>query len=123
MVKVERPEGGDDTRSWGPPYLGDPAAGLSAYFLAVNRNKRSVALDLRSGAGRQLFLELAAHSDVVIENFAPGVAERLGLEARRPVRGQARRRALFDYRVRAPRAGARVRSGDSGAQRADVGDR
>ena len=80
VVKVERPEGGDDTRSWGPPYLGDPAAGLSAYFLAVNRNKRSVALDLRSGAGRQLFLELAAHSDVVIENFAPGVAERLGLE-------------------------------------------
>ena len=80
VVKVERPAGGDDTRAWGPPYLGDPADGLSAYFLAVNRNKRSVAIDLRSERGRRLFLDLAAHSDVVVENFAPGVAERLGLD-------------------------------------------
>jgi crotonobetainyl-CoA:carnitine CoA-transferase CaiB-like acyl-CoA transferase len=80
VVKVERPAGGDDTRAWGPPYLGDPAAGLSAYFLAVNRNKRSVAIDLRSARGRRLFLDLAARSDVVVENFAPGVAERLGLD-------------------------------------------
>ncbi|MCY4481893.1 MAG: CoA transferase [Spirochaetaceae bacterium] len=80
VVKVERPVGGDDTRAWGPPYLGDPADGLSAYFLAVNRNKRSVAIDLRSTRGRRLFLDLAANSDVVVENFAPGVAERLGLD-------------------------------------------
>ena len=80
VVKVERPAGGDDTRAWGPPYLGDPADGLSAYFLAVNRNKRSVAIDLRSTRGRRLFLDLAANSDVVVENFAPGVAERLGLD-------------------------------------------
>ena len=52
VVKVERPAGGDDTRAWGPPYLGDPEAGLSAYFLAVNRNKRSVAIDLRSARAR-----------------------------------------------------------------------
>ncbi len=80
VVKVERPAGGDDTRAWGPPYLGDPADGLSAYFLAVNRNKRSVAIDLRSTRGRRLFLDLAANSDVVVENFAPGVAKRLGLD-------------------------------------------
>ena len=80
VVKVERPAGGDDTRAWGPPYLGDPADGLSAYFLAVNRNKRSVAIDLRGARGRRLFLDLAAKSDVVVENFAPGVAERLGLD-------------------------------------------
>ena len=80
VVKVERPAGGDDTRAWGPPYLGDPADGLSAYFLAVNRSKRSVAIDLRSARGRRLFLDLAAKSDVVVENFAPGVAQRLGLD-------------------------------------------
>ncbi|MDE0229886.1 MAG: CoA transferase [Spirochaetaceae bacterium] len=80
VVKVERPAGGDDTRAWGPPYLGDPADGLSAYFLAVNRSKRSVAIDLRSERGRRLFLDLAGKSDVVVENFAPGVAERLGLD-------------------------------------------
>lgn len=80
VVKVERPAGGDDTRAWGPPYLGDPAARLSAYFLAVNRNKRSAAIDLQSTRGRRLFLDLAAHSDVVVENFAPGVGERLGLD-------------------------------------------
>ena len=80
VVKVERPAGGDDTRAWGPPYLGDPADGLSAYFLAVNRSKRSVAIDLRSERGRRLFLDLAGKSDVVVENFAPGVAQRLGLD-------------------------------------------
>jgi crotonobetainyl-CoA:carnitine CoA-transferase CaiB-like acyl-CoA transferase len=85
VVKVEHPRGGDETRSWGPPYAG----GEAAYFLSVNRSKRSVALDLKAPEGRELALELCARADVVIENFRPGGAARLGLDyeavrARRP---------------------------------------
>ncbi len=79
VIKVERPPGGDDTRAWGPPYLGDPSQGLSAYYLSVNRGKRSVCVDLKSQAGRDLFLAMVGKADVLIENFAPGVADRLGL--------------------------------------------
>jgi crotonobetainyl-CoA:carnitine CoA-transferase CaiB-like acyl-CoA transferase len=75
VVKVERPGAGDETRSWGPPFAG----GESAYFLAVNRGKRSVALDLRDPKGRELALDLCAGADVVVENFRAGGAERLGL--------------------------------------------
>jgi crotonobetainyl-CoA:carnitine CoA-transferase CaiB-like acyl-CoA transferase len=75
VIKVERPEGGDDTREWGPPF----AAGESAYYLSVNRNKKSVLADLKSGKGRGVVTALAAKSDVVIENFRVGVAERMGL--------------------------------------------
>jgi crotonobetainyl-CoA:carnitine CoA-transferase CaiB-like acyl-CoA transferase len=75
VVKIERPGTGDDTRSWGPPYVG----GESAYFLAVNRNKRSVAVDLASSTGRDLARRLAEKADVVVENFKPGTMERLGL--------------------------------------------
>jgi crotonobetainyl-CoA:carnitine CoA-transferase CaiB-like acyl-CoA transferase len=77
VVKVERPGEGDETRSWGPPY----AATEAAYFLAVNRSKRSVALDLKQPEGRTLALDLCARADVVIENFRPGTAARLGLDA------------------------------------------
>jgi len=77
VVKVERPGGGDETRTWGPPYAG----GEAAYYLSVNRGKRSVALDLKQPEGRELALELCAVSDVVIENFRPGAAARLGLDA------------------------------------------
>ena len=85
VIKVEHPRGGDETRSWGPPYAG----GEAAYFLSVNRSKRSVALDLKAPEGRELALELCAGADVVIENFRPGGAARLGLDyeavrARRP---------------------------------------
>jgi CoA:oxalate CoA-transferase len=85
VVKVEHPRGGDETRSWGPPFVG----GESAYFLSVNRSKRSVALDLKDSDGRDLALQLCARADVVIENFRSGSAERLGLDyatlrARRP---------------------------------------
>ena len=76
VTKIEIPGKGDDTRAWGPPFLG----GESAYFLSVNRNKRSVTLNLKDPEGRKILLELAARSDVFLENFAPGVAERLGLD-------------------------------------------
>jgi crotonobetainyl-CoA:carnitine CoA-transferase CaiB-like acyl-CoA transferase len=75
VVKVERPEGGDETRGWGPPF----ASGEAAYFLSVNRGKRSCALDLGQEEGRAIALGLCAGADVVIENFKPGGAERLGV--------------------------------------------
>ncbi len=83
VIKIEMPEKGDDTRAWGPPFLG----GESAYFLSVNRNKKSVTVNLKSAEGREIVLKLAERSDVFLENFAPGVASRLGLgyEAMRAV--------------------------------------
>lgn len=75
MPQVERPGTGDDTRSWGPPFLGTE----SCYFLSVNRNKKSLAVDLKQPAGVQLVQELACCSDILVENFVPGVLERLGL--------------------------------------------
>lgn len=75
VVKVERPGEGDETRTWGPPWAG----GESAYFLSVNRSKRSAALDLAMPAGRDAALALAACADVVVENFRPGGLDRLGL--------------------------------------------
>ena len=75
VIKVENPDGGDDTRGFTEPNL----KGISTYFLTINRNKRSIALDLKSPAGREAFLKLVAKADVVIENFRTGVMERLGL--------------------------------------------
>jgi crotonobetainyl-CoA:carnitine CoA-transferase CaiB-like acyl-CoA transferase len=75
VIKVEHPEGGDDTRSWGPPFVED----TTAYFLSANRNKRSIALDLRSDHGRKVALALADRADVLVENFRPGTMARLGL--------------------------------------------
>ena len=75
VIKVERPEGGDETRSWGPPFVG----GEAAYYLSVNRGKRSCALDLSQPEGRELALELCAGADAVIENFKVGGAEGLGV--------------------------------------------
>ncbi|MFV0137627.1 CaiB/BaiF CoA transferase family protein [Streptomyces sp. HMX87] len=76
VVKVERPGTGDETRAWHPPADAD---GTSTYFLGVNRNKRSVALDLSTGEGRERARELITRSDVVVENFRPGTMARLGL--------------------------------------------
>jgi crotonobetainyl-CoA:carnitine CoA-transferase CaiB-like acyl-CoA transferase len=76
VIKVERPGTGDGSRQWGPPFL----QGESAYFLSVNRNKKSLTLNLRSEAGRAILQRLAASSDVVVENFRPGTVQRLGVD-------------------------------------------
>jgi crotonobetainyl-CoA:carnitine CoA-transferase CaiB-like acyl-CoA transferase len=75
VIKIERPEGGDETRAWGPPF----ADGEAAYYLSVNRGKRSCALDLSQPEGRELALEICAGADAVVENFKLGGAERLGV--------------------------------------------
>jgi crotonobetainyl-CoA:carnitine CoA-transferase CaiB-like acyl-CoA transferase len=77
VLKVERPGSGDETRGWGPPFDID---GQSAYFLSVNRNKLSLALDFDQLADRRLLLELAAGADIVVENFRPGTLERRGID-------------------------------------------
>lgn len=79
VVKVERPGCGDDTRQWGPPWAEGPRGRESAYYLCVNRNKRSVAADLKTEAGRALVRRLALGADVLVENYAPGTLEGWGL--------------------------------------------
>ena len=77
VIKIENPNGGDDTRGWGPPFAGDEE--ISTYFLSCNRNKESVTLDLKGDIDRDRFVRLVRHADVVLENFRPGVMDRLGL--------------------------------------------
>jgi crotonobetainyl-CoA:carnitine CoA-transferase CaiB-like acyl-CoA transferase len=82
VVKVEAPGSGDDTRGWGPPFVGDPDARQSTYFLCTNRNKESIALDLKDsseGGDKDVLLALVDRADVLVENFRTGVLERLGL--------------------------------------------
>jgi crotonobetainyl-CoA:carnitine CoA-transferase CaiB-like acyl-CoA transferase len=80
VIKVERPGAGDDTRQWGPPFARTAAgAAESTYFLSVNRGKQSVAIDLKDPAEREFTEALLRWADVVVENFRPGVMERLGL--------------------------------------------
>ena len=79
VVKVEAPGHGDDTRGWGPPFVGDPDALESTYFLSTNRNKESITLDLKDDADRAVLLGLVDRADVLVENFRTGVLERLGL--------------------------------------------
>lgn len=76
VIKIETTSGGDDTRQWGPPFI----AGESAYFLSINRNKKSLTLDLNSSEGRSIFYDLATKCDVMIENFRPGVTEKLQID-------------------------------------------
>jgi crotonobetainyl-CoA:carnitine CoA-transferase CaiB-like acyl-CoA transferase len=77
VIKVERPVSGDDTRGWGPPF---DERGESAYYLSVNRNKRSIALDLDDPADITTALKLASSADVVVDNFRPGTLERRGID-------------------------------------------
>src|SRR6267378_4748270 len=85
VIKVERPGEGDDTRAFAPPYQGAEAA----YFLSVNRNKKSITLDMKSERGKEVLWRLIDVSDVLVENFRPGATDRLGrgydaVKARRP---------------------------------------
>src|SRR5262245_59831520 len=75
VIKIEKPNGGDDARRMGPPFI----AGESAAFLAMNRNKRSLVLDLKPAKGQEVFRRLAGQADVLVENFRPGTLEALGL--------------------------------------------
>jgi crotonobetainyl-CoA:carnitine CoA-transferase CaiB-like acyl-CoA transferase len=77
VIKIERPVEGDDTRSWGPPFVN---GGDAAYFLALNRNKRSIALDLQIPEDLQVAKEIIARADLVVENFRPGVMKSFGLD-------------------------------------------
>ena len=74
IIKVEQPRKGDDTRAWGPPFVGAE----SAYFLSINRNKESVTLDYKPAAGREVLEQLIARADVLVENYRPGTLERVG---------------------------------------------
>ena len=76
VIKIEIPETGDDTRHWGPPFIGDE----SAYFLSINRNKRSLTLNFKEQEAIKIFLKLVEKADVVVENFTPGVMKRFGLD-------------------------------------------
>ena len=83
VIKVESPGSGDDTRGWGPPFVGPEDDPISTYFLSCNRNKESVTLDLKSDDGRDTLTRLVRHGDVLIENFRPGVLDRLGFSVER----------------------------------------
>ena len=78
VIKVESPQG-DDTRQWGPPWYGEGDERQSAYYLSVNRNKRSITLNLKTDGGREIARQLAAHSQIVVENFKPGTMAAFGL--------------------------------------------
>jgi len=83
VVKVERPVVGDDTRGWGPPYLKAPDGSETheaAYYMSANRGKRSLTLDLSKPAGQEIAKGLAAHADILIENFKTGGLAKFGLE-------------------------------------------
>jgi crotonobetainyl-CoA:carnitine CoA-transferase CaiB-like acyl-CoA transferase len=76
VVKVEQPGSGDDTRAWGPPFIGEE----SSYFLSINRNKKSITLDLKHPAGLEVLRRLVGWADVLVENFRPGTMARFGLD-------------------------------------------
>ncbi|MHB1614012.1 MAG: CaiB/BaiF CoA transferase family protein [Actinomycetes bacterium] len=78
VIKVETPGTGDDTRGWGPPFVGSEQDQQSTYFLSANRNKESITLDLKSADGRETLTRLIRRADVLVENFRPGVLHRLG---------------------------------------------
>lgn len=78
VIKVEMPQGGDDSRGWGPPFVGPVDGSHATYFMSANRNKESITLDLKSDAGQQTLTKLLQRADVLVENFRPGGFARLG---------------------------------------------
>ena len=82
VIKVEQPGTGDDTRLWGPPFIASPSGDESTYFLSANRNKRSITIDLKDPEERAFIEQLVRWADVIVENFRPGVMDRLGLSDR-----------------------------------------
>lgn len=80
VIKIEHPDRGDDTRAWGPPWVGADDARESSYFLSINRNKESVALDFKTTDGRAILERLIARADILVENFRPGTLARMGLD-------------------------------------------
>jgi crotonobetainyl-CoA:carnitine CoA-transferase CaiB-like acyl-CoA transferase len=110
VVKIERPGDGDPTRSWGPPWVGTQARRTSSYFVAANRNKRSLALDLKQAAGREVFARLLERADVLIENFLPRDWRSLGFSAEGGAAALARRHpslvrcTITGYGARGPQA-------------------
>src|SRR5690606_24040793 len=83
VIKVETPNGGDDSRGWGPPFLGEGEDRESTYFMAANRNKESITLDLKDEADKDVLARLVRRADVLIENFRVGVLDRLGFSVER----------------------------------------
>ncbi|HLR94013.1 MAG TPA: CoA transferase [Jiangellaceae bacterium] len=83
VIKVEAPGTGDESRGWGPPFIGDDDDPVSTYFLSCNRNKESVTADLKSPEGVELLTRLVRHADVLMENFRTGVLDRLGFSVER----------------------------------------
>lgn len=83
VIKVETPDGGDDTRGWGPPFVGPADDPISTYYLSCNRNKESITLDLKSPDGTDTLSRLVRKADVLVENFRPGVLDRLGFSTER----------------------------------------
>jgi crotonobetainyl-CoA:carnitine CoA-transferase CaiB-like acyl-CoA transferase len=83
VIKIETPGVGDESRGWGPPFVGPENSPISTYYLSCNRNKESVELDLKSDDGHDVLRRLVRHSDVLIENFRPGVLDRLGFTVER----------------------------------------
>ena len=92
VIKVERPGAGDETRHWGPPFVG----GESAYYLCCNRNKKSITLNLKEKRGAAIVQELARNSDVLIENFRSGGAAKLGLKLYRTQSDQSSSNLLLN---------------------------
>jgi crotonobetainyl-CoA:carnitine CoA-transferase CaiB-like acyl-CoA transferase len=90
VVKIEKPDGGDQTRAWGPPWVGEGAGQVSAYFVSANRNKRSAAIDLKRPEGRAAFARLLGRADVLVENFLPSEWRRLGFRSGRFTRAHPR---------------------------------
>ncbi|MEV8254285.1 CoA transferase [Rhodoglobus sp. NPDC076762] len=83
VIKVETPGTGDDTRGWGPPFVGEEGARESTYFLSTNRNKESITLNLKDAADSELLADLIRRADVLLENFRPGTLDRLGFSPAR----------------------------------------